>query len=179
LDNGTISTSGASGMTLDSSSILTGVGTINGDVHHAGILIPGAPTGTLFVSGDFELQSTAMTLFQIDATTTSVQTSRVNVGGIASLDGLLFIGLSGDINHVQQGTPIVIVHGAGGVNGEFAGVPEGMRVDVLDLGTSEAVGKFTIHYGDRDVELNAVPEPAVGGMILVSMILNTRRKRRG
>ena len=64
---------------------LLGTGTINGSLAISGGMAPGNPTGDLTVTGDLNLADTSQLVFQIDASTPSIQSAHVTVGGDATL----------------------------------------------------------------------------------------------
>jgi hypothetical protein len=96
LNNGTITTTSATGISLGNASYLTGVGTINGNVTNDGIFIPGNPGGTLWINGDLTLQADSQFATEIDGTPGALQSPELLVSDAAHLNGAFFFILLND-----------------------------------------------------------------------------------
>ena len=76
---------------INSTGLIRGSGTIQGDVISGGEVAPGLPLGVLTVSGDYHQQSDARLRVELAGTTPGTEYDRLVVTGVASLGGVLTI----------------------------------------------------------------------------------------
>jgi hypothetical protein len=83
-----VATSGAS---IAPTGVLAGTGTLDGSLAVSGAVVPGNPTGDLTVTGDMNLVDASQLVFQVDASTPSIQTAHLTIGGNATLAGAVTV----------------------------------------------------------------------------------------
>ena len=88
---------------------LLGTGTINGSLAISGGVAPGNPTGDLTVTGDLNLADASQLVFQVDASTPSIQAAHVTVGGGATLGGALTVLFLND-SILLPNQPVELMH---------------------------------------------------------------------
>ncbi|MBS7544711.1 S8 family serine peptidase [Ancylobacter oerskovii] len=169
VDGGTLSVEGAlttPSLAIATNGTLGGTGRVNADVTIAGTLAPGHSPGTLTVSGDVTLASTATTRIEIDGPATG--------SGAGSFDRLVVLGAESVFT--AGGTLAPVLRGIVGeatnsftpslgqsfafvqapsITGSFAalaqpdsGLPAGTRLDVLYAPQTLALAATPARYGD-------------------------------
>lgn len=142
---------------------LSGDGTISGSLTNgAGVVSPGAPLGTLTVTGDYQQSPDGVLEAHISPVNGS---SRLSVGGKAQLAGMLV--LIASPGSYQLGTAYDVLDAAGGASGTFG--------DVIDAGLSPYIDPAVL-YTARRVTVSLDPSSllfATGeGIIANSFVLN-------
>ncbi|MHC5115218.1 MAG: M12 family metallo-peptidase, partial [Planctomycetota bacterium] len=94
----------SSGVTVESGGTLTGAGTITGDVVNGGLVAPGAPVGTLTVTGTYTQQAAATLDIGVDGYTAGTQHDVLAVGGVGTLAGTLDVATLGSFTPSPGGT---------------------------------------------------------------------------
>lgn len=143
------------GVVIESNGVLSGNGSVIGNVANAGSLSPGSSPGTLSIDGSFSQTAEGALLIDI-AGLASVDL--LQISGTAMLGGHLQV-LLDDEASLTFGERFQILTASGGVSGRFASLqlprlPGGLHLNVV--------------YGTDDVALvvNTVPEPS--GLTVVS-----------
>ena len=117
---GTVSSSGQ--IAVGPSGVVTGIGTVIGELANAGLVQPGQSVGDLAVTGDYSQAATGK--LQVELTGTPAGAfDTIEVSDQATLDGTLDVdlGLNGGNPFVPQlGDSFAILTAAGGVAGSFA-----------------------------------------------------------
>lgn len=76
-------------LSLDATSVLTGIGTISGSVLNAGSLRPGSPLGVVTIDGGYTQTSTGLMQIELGGVVAGIQYDQIDVSGATSLDGVL------------------------------------------------------------------------------------------
>jgi hypothetical protein len=71
--------------------MLSGAGTLNGNLQNDGVLIPGNPTGSVTINGGLSLSPASQIEVQIDGTPAPLQSPDLAVTGVAHLDGAMIL----------------------------------------------------------------------------------------
>jgi len=155
------------GVEIEANGILTGNGSIVGDVNNFGITSPGASAGILHVDGDY-IQSTAGKL-RVDLAGPGVF-DQLLLTGAATLDGIIDVSL---VNFApQRGDVFEILTAASGVSGRFAQALLPVLADGL---------QFDVRYSLNRVDLVVVAVPETSALVLVAftivtIVLQARRR---
>jgi hypothetical protein len=141
--------------------VLTGAGTVNGDLMNGGVVSPGGDgtTGILTVTGNY-LQTAASVLnIDLGGVNAGTQYDQVQIGGTAILDGTLNVALIG--GYVPQVGDSFLILTFSSVAGTFA------TVNGLDLGNGLYLDPA---YGDTGLTLVTMlqPERLLAGAALPS-----------
>jgi outer membrane autotransporter protein len=117
---GTLAVNGsiAGNVAVGSAGTLGGNGTIGGNVVNAGTLAPGNSIGLMTVNGSYT--QVAGSFYQVEANAAG-QADRINVGGVATIQGGTVQVLAQPGNYGPS-TTYTIVRATGGVSGTYAGV---------------------------------------------------------
>jgi autotransporter-associated beta strand protein len=110
---------GASSVTLDTGSTLSGNGTVGNLLSNASILAPGNSIGTLSVNGTFAQSGGT---YQLDVNGQG-QSDLINVGGTAVLSGGV-VQVQAAQGSYAKSTTYTIVSAAGGLSGQFGGTTD-------------------------------------------------------
>lgn len=139
----------ASQVTVAAGATLAGTGTVQGDVVSDGTLMPGAPTGTLTITGDYTQHADASVQIHARPDGTS---GRLAVQGKASLDGQALV-LAQDGAWAPQTRYTVLTAGQG-VSGRFGSVRSSLAFldPVLDYGRDDV----TLSLQRNDVRFESV-----------------------
>ena len=136
------------------SGVVQGGGVIEGDLNmQAATLNISASTGVLSVTGDLSLSDDSNLV--IDLSTAADAQLNFNVGGKASLAGLLSLNFG---PQVQAGDSFTLLSGGGLLSGVFR--------DVVVRGTDLQVA---VSYAANGVKVAVVPEPATWAFMLMGM----------
>jgi hypothetical protein len=163
LNGGSVDAAG--GMQIGELGTLTGDGTVVADVMNGGMVAPGASPGTLHITGDYV--QTPKGELSIELATTA-HYDHLAISNVASLDGTLIVSLldgftpaTGDVFHIFAASI--------GIVGKFAAE----QLPSLPSGQS-----FRIVYKEDSIELQVVPEPAVGVLLVSGMLAGLLRRFR-
>ncbi len=146
-----------------------------GEVVVLGDLRPGNSTAVVTYGGDLTLGSTARTTIDIGGLLPG-QYDVMQVSGQVALDGTLGVTLGSGFT-LAPGQSFTFLAAAGGLTGEFAGLPNGSVIGDFD-------GQpLYLHYGANTIAFQtaAIPEPATDAMMGVGvgmLFLATRRRWR-
>lgn len=136
--NGTFS---APGFTVQGGSVLTGAGTMIGNVINEGLLNPGNPTGQMTIQGNFTQTPSGTTGLQVAGPNTY---SQLFITGTATLAGTLQVT---PINGyaLQLGDKYQFLTAQGGISGEYDNIamPPGQRGRLL-LGNNNTTGTLLV-----------------------------------
>jgi autotransporter-associated beta strand protein len=116
---GTTTVTGLIGGNVSNAGLLGGTGAIGGNVTNTGTVAPGNSIGTLTVSGSY----TFLQRHLAAEVTNAGQGDRLNVGGVANLNGGT-VTVQPPAGIYAPRTTYTILNAAGGVNGTFASVNE-------------------------------------------------------
>ncbi len=173
-----------SGPLTFASTTLAGTGSIIAPAVTAGALVsPGNSPGTLTISGDFTMLTSAVLLIDLGGTTQGTSYDYLHVGGNVTLAGLLNLRFAnGFESSILSSDTFTILSsaGTGGLTGAFANVSSGQRLLTMD-----GMGSFQVNYGAglNSVTLSnfqAIPEPdtyTLMGMGLIALAVVMRRRR--
>ncbi len=128
--------------TVNLNGILSGIGTVGGNLTNNGTVSPGDSPGTLTVNGNYTQTSTGNLIVEIQSLATH---DLLAGGGAANLDGTLKIVKLANFS-VVAGDKIIFLTAAGGVNGEFATV-------ITDFGPTGTLVTPEVVYEANDVAL--------------------------
>ncbi len=169
----TLELTGTQPFTVDDG-ILSGAGTIGGDLdHRGGSIEPGASLGTLNVTGDVSFGQDSKLVIEIGGSSLT-QFDRLLIGQSASLDGGLELRL--DAGFVPStGDSFSILTADGGLNGVFTNAP----TDGSILQTVDGRGAFRVNYTGTAVILTAgIPEPTSFALLACGAFSVAFRKRK-
>ncbi len=142
----------------------------------AGPIVPGSSPGRLLVDGSLVLQESASLEIEVAGPGAGIGYDTLEVTGAATLAGQLQIDVL--TTFAGMGTTSFAILAAGSVTGQFAGLPDGARVDARGRG-----GSFVVDYTPTAVYLMdyvpaPVPEPRSWVLLGVGLCLVSRRVRR-
>ncbi|WP_314950583.1 autotransporter domain-containing protein [Bradyrhizobium cosmicum] len=151
IDGGTLLVSGdiasASGVTVNSSAVLGGTGTVGNVAVNGGTLAPGQSIGTLNVTGS--LSFTAASTYLIELSPSSAD--RTNVAGTATLGGATVQAAFAPGSYVSR--QYTILSAAGGLNGSFGALNTNLSPNF----------STSLSYDANDVYLDLVLHFAIPG----------------
>jgi len=164
-------------VTVESNGMLSGSGTIVGDVHALGVISPGTSAGTIAIDGNVLLGSSAATVIELGGLG-SGQFDRLVVTANLHLNGDLFVSLI-DGHSLGMNQHYLIAEVGGELFGQFNTLDEGALVGNFaghDLFISYAGGS-----GNSVVLFTAIPEPNASMFLAIAAIalLHLRCRRRG
>ena len=164
-------------VTVESNGVLTGSGTIVGDVHALGIISPGASAGTLAIDGNVLLGSSATTLIELGGLG-SDQFDRLVVTANLHLDGDLLVSLI-DGHSLGMNQHYLIADVGGELFGQFNTLDEGALVG--SFAGHDLFISYTGGNGNSVVLFTAIPEPSSSMVLAIAVIalLNLRFRRHG
>ena len=150
IDNGTLTTAN---LNLSSGSLLSGIGTVVGNVTNSGTIAP----GTLTIQGDYT-QNHGSTLH---ARVTDAGYSRLTVSGITTINGGA---LSLDVTpgYYKSGQVYTFLTSQGGVTGTYDAVNTNIQSQFLsfsvtqDSPTSHSITVTRSHYGSAATDRNSL-----------------------
>ncbi|WP_147151419.1 autotransporter outer membrane beta-barrel domain-containing protein [Reyranella soli] len=169
-----------SNVAVGSAGTFRGNGTLTGNLNNSGTLAPGNIGSTLTVSGNLVHNSGAT--YQVGANPAG-QSDRVNVGGIATLNGgtVQVVAASGTY---AASTTYTIVNATGGVSGTFSSVNSNLAFltpsltydannAYLTLTTNFANNALTFNQSTTGNVLNVIAPTATSDMLTVLGALST------
>jgi len=152
--------------------MLSGSGTIQGNVLLDGTLSPGNSPGTLTVFGDYTQESRGVLAMEIGSATVGGW-DVLNVNGNVTLDNLLEIQLLGYTGHFGDAFPILMWTGS-------LTLEPGFQLSVPSLGNGL---HFHALWGDTSLTMQVldednglVPEPCAFQMLLIGLAILLRRR---
>ena len=121
-----------------------------------------APAGVLassvVVNGNLTLTANSFLAFEIHSL--AIQAT-IDVNGVATLDGELFLGLALDDSTISNSDVFTLMQTDGAISGMLDNVGSGERLDVFPFGASEPSGSFVVNYSGNALTLSGyqvVPE---------------------
>ncbi|MEY2878193.1 MAG: hypothetical protein RLZZ15_573, partial [Verrucomicrobiota bacterium] len=168
------------GLALPAASMLTGTGTLTGNITTAGRVAPGSSPGTLTIAGNLTLQGSSQLIIELGGLGPGGDYDVLAVTGTATLaGGLALTFVNGFGATVNAGNTFTFLTSSG-LSGVFANAPtNGAR-----LGTTDGLGSFQVNYGVNNVSLSnfvPVPEPSTWALLLTGLgavALVARRRTR-
>lgn len=162
------------GVSIASNGVLSGNGTIVGNVFNEGTIAPGMSAGTLTFEGDVELTDTSVLSIELGGFTSGSEFDAISVTGELDLDGLLEISFINGFENSITGSDMFTIISANTLNGTFANTI---------VNTSNGFGSFQVSYVGNSIVLSnftAVPEPMGAGLLVVGIVglASTRRRRK-
>lgn len=138
----------ASGVTVSEGGMLSGSGSITGDVINTSVVAPGNPLGTLHVTGNYSQTQESSLQVEI-AGAAAGQRDLLEIAGNATLAGSLDVKLVGSaLDTLRSSSQISFLTASAQISGQFANLPAGSRVPVAD-----GLASFAISYQDHAVVL--------------------------
>ncbi len=176
----------AAPLSLPSSTVLAGNGTITADITTGGTISPGASVGSLAIDGDLTLLTGATSFFEIDEVSANVLAfDTLTVTGTLTLAGDLQIDFLTSLDPIS--TDMFTLYTAANLQGDFANVANGGQIwaGLPDGGS----GIFTVNYGADSLfdpnsviltnfEFTPVPEPSTWALMITGLGLLALRLRR-
>ncbi len=175
-------------LTLPTTAVLAGNGTIQADITTGGTVSPGASVGAVTVDGDLTLLSSSNSFFEIDVVDSVLAFDKLTVTGTLTLAGNLEIDFLTSVDPIS--TDMFTLYTAATLTGTFANVANGGLVSTDFNG---GTGTFTVNYGSSSLfdpnsvvltnfEFTPVPEPStwalmITGLGLIGVQLYRRRRR--
>ncbi|MBI3882571.1 MAG: SUMF1/EgtB/PvdO family nonheme iron enzyme [Verrucomicrobia bacterium] len=143
----------ADGLSLSPNAVLTGLGTITGAVTNSGTLRPGAPFGSLALTGDLQSTASGSAAFLIGGAASS-NYSALNVSGVAAFAGALSVALTN--GYLPAATNSFTLMTFGSSSGAFTNATNGGTVVTAD-------GNYAFHvtYSATSLVLSNF-QPALG-----------------
>ena len=135
INNGKVTVNGsiAGLVNVNSAGTLGGGGVIGGDMNNSGIINPGNSPGLLTINGNLNLNSGGILQIEIDGFSLG-QFDQLQVGGVATLSGTLFITLPNNLN-LQNGQRVAFLQAGDGIEGTFDSInsnfPGALRFSVV------------------------------------------------
>jgi major membrane immunogen (membrane-anchored lipoprotein) len=174
--------------------MLTGNGTISGNVMNAGTIEPGLSAGQLTINGNLNLLGASALSFELGGLTPGSEFDFIDVNGSASFGGLLALRfINGFQNTVGGSATFTLLTADASIGGMFTNAANGAR-----LQTSDGFGSFQVNYGAGSAfdpahlvldsfqqQPALVPEPgtltllAAGALCCVGHAWRRRRSRGG
>lgn len=156
-------------LTNDTSSTLSGSGSVALDVLNDGTVAPGNSAGVLAIDGDFSQSSTGLLVIEIGGTLPGAEFDMLEISGSATLAGIFevslidgFIPAYGDVFEVLTFDSLI------GTFDDFVG---------LDISSGK---RLVPVFGSNSLSLVAVPEPSSWLLAAIAALgaLAVRRRRR-
>lgn len=136
------------GVNLTDGGMLSGAGAIVGNVSNASVLSPGNSPGLISITGNYDQVPSGSLVVEVTGATVG-QYDHLQVTGDVSLAGTLDVKLLGSaINELRADSEIPFLTATGQITGQFAGFPDGSRIQVAG-----GLASFAISYRDHAVAL--------------------------
>jgi hypothetical protein len=173
------------GAGLSQMGILSGSGTINGNVVNSFTIAPGASAGMLTINGTVSLLNSSKIVMEIGGLTQGTQYDYLAINGMVGLDGTLELHmLNGFQLELEPGQIFTLLTSNSLLTGVFDNIASGAR-----LTTADGLASFQVNYGAGSKygannlvlsDPRAVPEPAsivllAGGALALSLFRARRR----
>jgi hypothetical protein len=155
--------------------LLTGSGTLRGDLDAHGIVAPGATLGELRITGDASFGDDARLTLEIGGVAPGGH-DVLAIGGSAFLGGRIAVTLANGFVPAPEAV-FTVLTATGGSSGTFLNAP----IDGQRFHTDDGRGSFLIDYTAGSVVLKSyIPEPSAAMLMLLgaSGALGLRRPRR-
>ena len=117
LNGGSVNKSTPSPLAIDGG-LLTGIGTVTGNVKVAGTVAPGLPVGELIITGSYEQTESGTLAVELGGLTPVTQFDRLAVTGTATLDGAVDVALVNGFDPSDGNIFRILTHAS--VSGDFS-----------------------------------------------------------
>ncbi len=183
----TLTNTGTAAGNMSVAGLLTGTGAIEGSVELSGTLAPGS--GITRISGDFTMKASSLLTLAVSGTTAGVDYSRIEVGGLVTLNGTLDLTTLTGLTRIGDQVTLILNSGDVGVSGSFSSVyVNGELQTVANSSFTYAGIEYQIYYNmnsdsgalANDVTLAVIPEPSTWAIIIggMGMLIGFQRTRK-